>query len=50
MTASSSQALIIATLGDWGTAVAAIVAVVIGIGLGYLVYLFGWRKTKGSLR
>lgn len=50
MNASSSQALAIATLGDFSGAVLVIVTAVIAVGVGYLVYLFGWRKVKGSLR
>jgi len=50
MTASSTQALVISTLGDFGVAVLAILTAVIGIGVAYLIFRFGWRKVKGSLR
>jgi len=50
MTASATQALVTSTLTDYGTAVLAIITAVIGIGLAYLVFRFGWRKVKGSLR
>jgi len=50
MTASATQALVIGTLTDFGGAVLVILTAVIGIGLAYLVFRFGWRKVKGSLR
>jgi len=50
MTASATQALVLDTLSDFGVAVLAIIGAVIGIGLAYLIFKFGWRKVKGSLR
>jgi len=50
MTASATQALVTSTLADFGGAVLVILTAVIGIGLAYLVFRFGWRKVKGSLR
>jgi len=50
MDASSTQALVTNTLTDFGTSVLAIITAVIGVGLAYLVFRFGWRKVKGSLR
>jgi len=50
MTASATEALVLSNLGDFGTAVLSIITAVIGIGLAYLVFRFGWRKIKGSLR
>ncbi len=50
MTASATEALVIATLGTFGTSVLVILTAVIGIGVAFLVFRFGWRKVKGSLR
>lgn len=50
MTASATQALVTDTLTDFGASVLVIITAVIGIGLAYLVFRFGWRKVKGSLR
>jgi len=50
MSASSTQALITASLADFGTSVLVILTAVIGIGVAYLVFRFGWGKVKGSLR
>lgn len=50
MTASATQALAIATLSTFGGAVLVILTAVIGVGVAYLVFRFGWRKVKGSLR
>jgi len=33
---------------DYGTALLAILTAVIGIGVAYLIFRFGWRKGKGS--
>jgi len=50
MDATSTLALITGAFTDYGTAVLAILGAVLGIGLGYLVFKFGWRKVKGSVR
>jgi len=50
MTASSMTSVITSTLGDYGTALVTILTAVIGIGLAYLIFRFGWRKVKGSTR
>jgi len=50
MTASATQALATGTLTTYGGAVLVIITAVIGVGVAYLVYRFGWRKVKGSLR
>lgn len=42
--------LITGTLTDYGTALVTILGAVIGIGVAYLVFRFGWRKVKGSTR
>jgi len=50
MDASSTQALITGALTDFGAAMLVILGAVLGIGVGYLVFRVGWRKTKGSLK
>jgi len=49
MTATAIQGVILSTLGSWGSAVFVILTAVIGIGLAYLVFRFGWRKVKTSV-
>jgi len=48
MNASSTLALITDSASDFGTALLAILGVVIVIGVGMLVFRIGWRKVKGS--
>lgn len=48
MNASSTQALIETAGANFGIALLAILTVVIGIGVGMLVFRVGWRKIKGS--
>lgn len=50
MNATTSLALITGAVSDYGTALIAILGAVIGIGLGMLVFRFGWGKVKGSTR
>jgi hypothetical protein len=50
MTASATEALVTGTLTTFGSSVLVILTAVIGIGVAYLVFRFGWRKVKGSLR
>jgi len=50
MSTTSALALITGAFTDYGTAVLTILGAVITIGLGYLVFRFGWRKVKGSVR
>jgi len=50
MAISDTQALVTSTLGTFGTAVLVIITAVIAVGVAYLVFKFGWRKVKGSLR
>jgi len=50
MSASSTQALITGAITDYGTSILAILGAVIVIGLGVLVFNYGWRKVKGSAR
>jgi hypothetical protein len=48
---SSSTAMTLVTGGftDFGTALLGIVGLVIGIGVGYLIYKVGWRHVKKSI-
>lgn len=50
MSASSTQALILEGFTDYGVAILAVLGAVITIGLGVLVFNYGWRKIKGSTR
>jgi len=50
MTPVAMSTLITDTLADYGTALVLILTAVIGIGVAYLVFRFGWRKVKGSTR
>lgn len=50
MSASSTTSLITSAFADYGAAVLTILGLVIGIGIAYLVFKFGWRKVKGSVR
>ena len=50
MSASSTTALITSSLTDFGTQVVTILTAVIAVGVAYLVFRFGWKKVKGSLR
>jgi len=48
MSTTSALALITGATTDFGTALLAILASVITIGVGMLVFRVGWRKVKGS--
>jgi len=48
MSASSTQALVIDAISDFGTAMLAVLGAVIVVGVGFLVFRIGWRKVKGS--
>ncbi len=50
MTAAAAESLVTGTLTTFGTSVLAILTAVIGVGVAYLIFRFGWRKVKGSLR
>jgi len=50
MTASATETLITGTLTTFGASVLVILTAVIAIGVAYLVFRFGWKKVKGSLR
>lgn len=50
MTTSSATSLVTDTLSDYSGALLTILTAVIGIGVAYLIFRFGWRKVKGSTR
>lgn len=50
MNASSTLALITSGFQDFGTAVLAIVGLVLTLGIGYLVFKVGWRKIRGAVK
>jgi len=48
MNATTTGALILDAVGDFGTAMLGILGAVIVVGVGFLVFRVGWRKVKGS--
>lgn len=50
MTASATQALVTTAVTDYGASVLVILGAVIGIGVAYLVFRFGWGRVKSALR
>jgi uncharacterized membrane-anchored protein YhcB (DUF1043 family) len=48
MDAGTMTTLVTTTLTTYGTALVTILGAVIGIGVAYLIFRFGWRKVKGS--
>ncbi len=50
MTASSTEALVTTTLSTFGSSALVILTAVIGVGVAFLIFRFGWRKVKGSMR
>jgi len=49
MTAAASTSLVTTTLSTFSTNALTIVTAVIGIGVAFLLFRFGWRKVKGSM-
>jgi len=49
MTFGNTQNTVLNSLLDWGLAVLAIIGFVIGIGVAYLIFRFGWKKIQNSL-
>jgi len=47
MSTSSAATLITGSLGDFGTAALAVLTAVIAVGVGLLVFRWGWRKIRG---
>jgi flagellar biogenesis protein FliO len=50
MTAAATQALITSSITEIGGSMLVILGAVLGIGVAYLVFKFGWKKAKGSVR
>jgi high-affinity Fe2+/Pb2+ permease len=48
MDATAMTTLITGTLTTYGGALVTVLGAVIGIGVAYLVFRFGWKKVKGS--
>jgi len=48
MNASTMTTLITDTISTFGTSLVTILGAVIGVGVAYLVFRFGWKKVKGS--
>jgi len=49
MNSTNIQTLILSTLSDYGFYVLGILSAVIGIGVAYLIYYYGWRAIKNSV-
>jgi hypothetical protein len=50
MSVASTTSLITGAFTDFGGAVLVILGAVLTIGVAYLVFKFGWRKVRGSVR
>lgn len=50
MTSTATFGLVSGAFTSLGTAMLTILGLVLGIGVAYLVFKFGWRKVKGSVR
>lgn len=50
MSASGTQALITGAATDFGTSALVVLGSVLAIGVGLLVFYFGWRKVRGAAR
>ena len=50
MTVASSTDLITTFVGQRGVGVLAVLTVTIGLAIAYIVFKFGWRKLRGSIR
>jgi len=50
MSATGTTALITTGFASVGTAMLAILGVFLGIAVAYLIFKFGWRRTKGVVR
>jgi len=49
MDTTATQTIITNALTDYGVAVLAILTAILTLGVAYLVFRFGWKKTKASL-
>jgi len=50
MTTTAVETLITSSLSDYGATALVVLTAVIGVGVAYLAFRFGWAKIKGSLR
>jgi hypothetical protein len=50
VTIASSTDLITTLTGQLGVGVLAVLTVVLGLALAYIVFKFGWRKLRGAIR
>jgi len=50
LASSTATSAITSAIADYGVEALVILSAVLGLGVGYLIFRFGWRKTKGALR
>jgi len=50
LASTTATTVITGAVADYGVEALVILTAVIGLGVGYLIFRFGWRKTKGALR
>lgn len=50
MTTTAIETVITGALTDYGDTALVVLTAVIGVGVAYLAFRFGWAKIKGSLR
>lgn len=50
MTALAVQNLVTTTLTSFGSSALVVLTAVIGIGVAFLLFRFGWGKVKGSMK
>jgi len=50
MSTTSATTLITGSVTDVGTAMLAILGAILIVGVGYLVFKFGWKRVKGVVR
>jgi len=49
MSTSTVTSLVTTSLSNFGTAALAVLTAVIGIGVAFLIFSWGWKKVKGSM-
>lgn len=50
MTTTAVEGVITSALSDFSATALVVLTAVIGVGVAYLAFRFGWSKIKGSLR
>jgi len=50
MSTSSVESLITGAVTDIGASALVVLTAVIGLGIAYFIFRFGWKKAKGALR